>query len=396
MRLLFVSHSLPPVDRPLANVGGMQRVATKLHDALARHPDIDLSSILLRSTWRWIHLRTAPFLAQAGWRIYRAARDEAVDVVLFSSMVTASLAIPLRRVLARHGVASAAIVHGLDVTMPLPPYQWLVPRVFDALDAVLPVSRATGQACIERGLSPDRVHVIPNGIDRERFPPLAERTTMRRELLEALGRPDRLLPDDALLLCSVGRQVERKGFAWFTEHVMPRLPDDVHYWLAGDGPRAEEIQATIDRRGLNGRVRLLGRVSERDLVRLYRGADLFIMPNVPVEGDMEGFGVVMLEAGLCGCPTVASRLEGIRDVITEGVNGHLVPPRHPEAFVEAIRPYYEDPTVLATASEQVAEHVAETFNWAAVTDQYVATLEHVVASQAPGAPRRELAAEAEA
>lgn len=388
MHILFVSHSLPPVDRPLSNVGGMQRVAAKLHDELAAHSTVTLTPVLLRSPWRWVHLRVVPFLARAAWHIRRAVARGDVDVVLFSSMVTATLALPLRGLFDRHGVTAAAIVHGLDVTTSFPPYQWLVPKVFGALDAVLPVSRATAAACETRGLAHSKVHVVPNGIDLERFPPLADRATMRATLREALATERHPLPDDALLLCSVGRQVERKGFAWFVEHVMPRLPSQVHYWLAGDGPRADAIQAAIDRHHMGGRVRLLGRVSEADLVRLYRGADLFIMPNVPVEGDMEGFGIVMLEAGQCGCPVVASRLEGIQDVVTNGVNGQLVEPEDPEAFAEAIRVYCDHPERLEPDAERAATHVAHTFGWRAVADQYVETL----AACRPGGATANLAA----
>lgn len=384
MRILFVSHSLPPIGRPLSNVGGMQRVAMKLHAALETHGNVELSSLLLRSAWRWIHVRTVPFLIKAWWQIRRKTQSETVDVVLFSSMVTAVLAVPLRPVFERHGVACAAIVHGLDVTTPFPPYQWFVPRVFEALDAVLPVSHATGNACLERGLVPDKLHVIPNGIDLERFPALADRPTMRRELNDALASSDGvMLSDETLLLCSVGRQVKRKGFAWFIEHVMPHLPGDVQYLLAGNGPEAEEIQLAIDDHALNDRVRMLGRISERALIRLYRGADLFIMPNVPVKGDMEGFGVVMLEAGLCGCPTIAARLEGIRDVITEGVNGHLVPPMAPQAFADAVLHYYERPEALTAVSKQAARHVTETFGWSAVVDRYVNTLEQLAERSTP-------------
>ena len=388
MHILFVSHSLPPVDRPLANVGGMQRVAAKLHDELAAHSNVTLTPVLLRSPWRWVHLRVVPFLARAAWHIRRAVARGDVDVVLFSSMVTATLALPLRGLFDRHGVTAAAIVHGLDVTTSFPPYQWLVPKVFGALDAVLPVSRATAAACEARGLAHSKVHVVPNGIDLERFPPLADRATMRATLREALATERHPLPDDALLLCSVGRQVERKGFAWFVEHVVPRLPSQVHYWLAGDGPRADAIQAAIDRHHVGDRVRLLGRVSEADLVRLYRGADLFIMPNVPVEGDMEGFGIVMLEAGQCGCPVVASRLEGIQDVVTNGVNGRLVEPEDPEAFAEAIRVYCDHPERLQPDAERAATHVAHAFGWRAVADQYVETL----AACRPGGATANLAA----
>lgn len=383
MRLLFVSHSLPPVDRPLSNMGGMQRVASKLLTELDAHEAIELSSVLLRSSWRWVHVRTVPFLVRAWWQIRRSVQAGEVDVILFSSMVTATLAIPLRGLLDRHGVTATAIVHGLDVTTPFPPYQWLVPRVFDALDAVLPVSQATGTACCARGLSAEKVHVVPNGVDLDRFPPLDDRQAMRSELQHTLGSDRPAPPDDALLLCSVGRQVERKGFAWFIEHVMPRLPDNVHYWLAGNGPRADHIQSTIDRCALGDRVRRLGHVSEQNLARLYRGADLFVMPNIPVEGDMEGFGVVMLEAGQCGCPVVASRLEGIQDVISEGVNGHLVPPQQPQAFADAILHYCDAPKRLHAASLRAANHVANTFGWKAITERYVRTLARVATQQGP-------------
>lgn len=358
----------------MENLGGMQRVATKLYEHLRAHPGVDLSTELLRTSWDWVHVQVVPFLARTGWRLYQAARRESVDVVLFSSMVTGALAVPLQSVFRQHGVTTAAIVHGLDVTTPFPPYQWFVPRVFGALDAVLPVSRATGAACTERGLPDHKLHIVPNGIDLDRFPPLDDRATVRRALKEALDDPAHPLPDDALLLCSVGRQVKRKGFAWFIEHVMPRLPDNVHYWLAGDGPRAEAIDAAIERHRLHPRVRRLGRVSEDDLRRLYRGSDLFVMPNVPVPGDMEGFGIVMLEANQCGCPVVAARLEGIQDVIAEGRNGHLVSSQDAAAFTGAIMAYQRDPRQLAEAAERARRYASDTFGWPSVTNRYVEVL----------------------
>lgn len=387
MRLLFVSHSLPPKGRPLENVGGMQRVATKLHASLqdrdAHDASLAYDACLLRSSWDWVHWKTPLFLLWSAWRIAQAARRDAVDVVLFSSMVTASLAVPLQGLLRRHGVRTAAIVHGLDVTTPFPPYQWFVPTVFAALDAVLPVSRATAQACVDRGLAPDKARVVPNGIDPERFAPPTDRASMRKELVQSLGDPIHPLPDDALLLCSVGRHVKRKGFDWFVDRVMPRLPERVHYWIAGDGPETDTIRAAIARNDLGDRARLLGRISDADLERLYRGADLFVMPNVPVPGDMEGFGVVMLEAGLCGTPAIAARLEGIRDVITEGVNGHLVEPEAPEAFADAIVRYLDAPDPLAAFSTSAREHTVDTFGWPAVTEHYLSVLRTVVETGRP-------------
>jgi len=168
--------------------------------------------------------------------------------------------------------------------------------------------------------------------------------------------------------------VKRKGTAWFVDAVMPQLPNDVHYWIAGDGPQSSAIREAIARHDLSPRVRHLGRVSHDTLARLYRGADLFVMPNVPVENDMEGFGIVLLEAGQCGTPAIASRLGGIRDVITEGANGHLVAPEDPGAFVEAIEEYRDAPASLDEAAQRARRHTETTFGWSAVGDTYLSAL----------------------
>jgi phosphatidylinositol alpha-1,6-mannosyltransferase len=369
----------------MANLGGMQRVALKLHEALearnGRNTDVDYNATLLRSSWDWVHLKTPFFLGRAAASLARAARRDELDVVLFSSMVTATLAVPLRGLLRRHGVRTAAIIHGLDVTTPFAPYQWLVPRVFDALDAVLPVSRATAQAARIRGASSEQIHVIPNGIDTDRFSPPQGREASRQALSDGLGLPPP--PSDTLLLCGVGRQVKRKGTAWFVNRVMPRLPSDVHYWVAGDGPQDDAIRAAVTRNDLGDRVRPLGRISNDNLARLYRGADLFVMPNIPVDDDLEGFGIVLLEAGQCGTPAVAARLDGIQDVITDGVNGHLVPPQSPDAFADAILQYRRAPDALRTAAARAAAHTTNTFSWSSVADLYVSALRTLHESGAP-------------
>lgn len=374
MRLLYISHSFPPPGRPLANVGGMQRMATELHTALDAHPEIDLSSLLLRASWRWTHVRVVPFTLGLLRRIPRVVERERIDAVLFSSMVTATVAVPLRRELGERGITTAAIPVGRDVTLPAGIYQRFVPRVLDALDLVLPISRATAAECARRGAPDHKLHVVPCGVDPARFPSLTNRAVMRREMRGAPDDPTAPLPPGALLLCGVGRHVERKGFAWFTERVMPLLPPDIHLWLAGEGPETPAIQEAIERNGLDGRVRLLGRISENELTRLYRGADLFVMPNIPVPGDMEGFGVVMLEAGLCGLPTIGARLEGIRDAIREGENGTLLPSGDAPAFARAILGYHGDRDALAAASARAARYTAANFSWSTIVDRYVRVL----------------------
>ena len=355
----------------------MQRVATELHEAFLDNDNVEISSLVLRSTWERVHLKTPFFLLRCASRINKLAKEKAVDTILFSSMVTASLAVIKRSALKRAGIKTAAIVHGQDVTTPFGPYQRFVPRVFQSLDAVLPVSRATGEQCLRRGLPSNKLHVVPNGVKLSRFEPLGKRNEMRADLMRALGEP---IPDDALLLCSVGRQVKRKGFAWFIECVLPRLPSDIHYWLAGDGPETESIRQVAITAGVQDRVRLLGRISDEHLALLYRGADLFVMPNIPVPGTMEGFGVVMLEAGMGGLPAIASKLEGIQDVITEGKNGHFVESGDASGFEQAILGYYNDRSRLKEASDNAAQHTMDTFGWQSVAQQYIDTLVQITGS----------------
>ena len=373
-RLLFVTHSFPPPDRPLASVGGMQRVATELHQALDQLPDVHLESQILYSSWERVHQRVPYFLLKTAGRLSQVAREKSVDAVLFSSMVTASLTTLRKRKLQKAGIKTAAIVHGQDVTTPFVLYQRFVPKVFGSIDAILPVSRATGEQCLERGLAPAKLHVVPNGVKLDRFAPLADRVQMRQELLIALDHQETPLPDNALLLCSVGRQVKRKGFTWFIQDVMPRLPEDVHYWLAGDGPETETIQRVAQESGVSHRVRLLGRISDEELALLYRGADLFMMPNIPVPGTMEGFGVVLLECGLNGMPAIAARLEGIQDVIKENENGHFVESEDADGFTEFVLKYYHDRTSLKELSYRAASYTRDTFSWGAVARQYVNVL----------------------
>ena len=386
VRVLFLSHTFPPAGRPLSSVGGMQRVAADLHEALLNHPEVTVRARVLRSSWRWIYLRTPPYLARTYRHVERLARNGEIDVVLFSSVIPAILvSLPLRRTLRACGVRTVAVAHGDDAIFAPSPYQRRLRRVFEEIDAVVSVSRATGAACVERGLDPEKLRVIPNGLREDRFPEAGPPGASRRDRLAALDASARGLDDDAFLLCSVGRQVPRKGFAWFVDEVMPALPDRVHYWLAGSGPQTREIRAAGRRRGLDDRLRLLGPVPDEHLGLLYRNSDLFIMPNIAVPGTMEGFGVVMLEAGMCGLPTIAARLEGIPDVISESENGHLVPSGCADGFRRAIMRYVDDRSILEPARSRAVEHTRR-FRWPLVADRYVRLMQSLARDPRGPAP----------
>ena len=101
------------------------------------------------------------------------------------------------------------------------------------------------------------------------------------------------------VLLTVGRLVKRKGVAWFVENVAPRLGEGYVYVVVGAGPERDAIANAVRRNHLTGRVVLAG--PQPDSIRnlLFHSAHAFIMPNILVVGDIEGFGIAALEAGAC-------------------------------------------------------------------------------------------------
>ena len=375
MRILFVSHSLPPFGRPQDNVGGMQRAAIDLHDGLMANKSVEVVPLVLRSAWNERGLRAPLFLGRALRTIRRLAKAREIDAILFSSMVTGILAIPLRNLLARNGIASAAIVNGLDATTPVWPYPKIVRKAFASLDLVLPISKATKDACVARGLDGNKSKVISLGIRLDRFAIGGDKENARDRMLTMFGIDD----PPKLVLCSVGRLVPRKGVEWFVANVMRELPRDVILLVVGDGPERSRIERAIEENHLSHQVHLLGALSDSQLEAVYQGADIFVMPNVRVPNDMEGFGLVMLEAGLLGLPVIASNIEGITDVITQGDNGELIESLDAGAFREAVMKYYVDQRLLRDASRRARMHVVSRFGWTGVVQRYIDELRAITA-----------------
>jgi len=221
LRLAFVCHCLRPEDGGAGRIGGAERAAAELLAALRARSDVEVR--LLTASAASDRLRFAGFAVRTLMELERRARAGEIDAVLFTAFPTAWMSLVLAPMLRRRGIATAAICHGHDITFALPAYQWLLPKVFAALDAVLPVSRATGAECLARGIDPARLQVVFNGADLDRFasPPPFE---ARRGVLRcAFPDETRDLADEELVLCAVGRQVERKGHAWFVRAVMPKV-----------------------------------------------------------------------------------------------------------------------------------------------------------------------------
>lgn len=368
IKILYISHSHPPEESPLDSIGGMQNVSVQLINTLNKRVDVELKTILQKTSWSWIGFKTFFFLISLLWRIPGKSKKFGPDVVLFSSMVTAAV-LPL--LLKKLDVPCVTINHGQDVTLPVKPYQLYLPRVFKQLQGVISVSSATRQASIERGMNPEKGVVLPNGFISSSNGRAFDKESAR-DLLEA--RLDLNIGDRYLLL-SVGRQVKRKGHQWFIENVIHKIESKIVLLLIGDGPETESIREARDAHKQKEHIVIAGRQPDQILRAAYAASDLFVMPNIPVEGDMEGFGIVLLEANSAGLPAVASNLEGIKDVIAQGVNGYRVPPENAEQFAKKIDEVLQNE--LPVMSQSCSTFVEEKFSWDFVISQYLDFLSRV-------------------
>jgi glycosyltransferase involved in cell wall biosynthesis len=299
------------------------------------------------------------FLPYACGAAIRAVRREGIDIVHLADALLAPVGVLVKKIA---GVPVTVSVHGLDITYPNRAYQLAVLPALSGLDGAIANSEATAAIFRER-VPKSEVRVAPLGVNR--LPPASESAI--RELTSMLrvtaGRP---------LVLTVGRLVERKGVAWFVRHVLPDLPEQVVYAVAGTGPQRDAIMAAALDAGVAERLRLLGGVSADLLAAAYARADMFVMPNVPVAGDTEGFGLVALEAAASGLPVVAARLEGITDALRGGYNGRLVPPGDAAAYVAEITSLlglsdHERRAIGARA----ARFTRENFGWERTADVHV-------------------------
>ncbi len=230
-------------------------------------------------------------------------------------------------------------------------------------------SRFTRDLLARGGLPKKRIRIVHPGTDPERFRP---------------GLPDggtaaRLGLEDKRVLLTVGRVTWRKGQDTVVRAlptILETVPDTV-YAVAGTGPMEDDLRRLARECGVGDHVRLLGEVSDEDLLGLYHLADVFVMAGRVSEGtrDVEGFGIVFLEAGACGVPVIAGQAGGVGDAVVNGQTGLRVDGRDPDAVAEACRRLLTDAGLARRMGEAGRRRAVEEFSWDRVAEQARQVLE---------------------
>jgi glycosyltransferase involved in cell wall biosynthesis len=358
--ILFLARRFPP------SVGGMERFAFDLQASLREKADVHL--VKWGGSNKFLPLVLPVFFVRACWILI----TRRVDVVHVQDALQSPMGAVLKFLFRK---PLTVVAHGLDISFDNGLYQFVVPRALRRADHVFCISHAARDEVVARGVPADNASVVPLGITDDLHDP--DREAARGRVLKEAG-----VSEPRRIVLSTGRLVKRKGVNWFVDAVLPDLVRDdeqVVFVVSGDGPERPEIEQTVDRRGLRDHVRLLGRTSDDVLRDLYNGSDVFVMPNIRVTGDMEGFGRVLLEAALCELPVVAAGIEGIQDAITDGENGTLVADGDPDAFAGAVRAVLADPAAARRTGAHAREYTLANFAWDRIADQYLAEYQRLLA-----------------
>jgi glycosyltransferase involved in cell wall biosynthesis len=233
-------------------------------------------------------------------------------------------------------------------------------QLLRSVDAVIATCRDEVAELLALGADPERMHVVPCGVDLSTFRPDGPRVDARLDTW----------PDGHVRLLCLGRIVERKGIETVVE-ALRELPSTTLVVAGGPDPAAladdvdaQRLRAAARQHGVENRVRLVGSVDKRTAATLLRSADVLV--TVPW---YEPFGIVPLEAMASGTPVVASAVGGMLDTVAPGVTGVHVPPRDPVAVAEAVRTLTGDPERLEATGRAGVERVAARFTWATVAEE---------------------------
>lgn len=232
-------------------------------------------------------------------------------------------------------------------------------------DIFLPVTDRSREMLLVQGVPEDKIVVIPQPVDLQKFTPQAR----NRALLARLG-----CKEEQPVILFIGRLHRTKGVEYLlyaikrlildrdvSGHISPRV------LLVGTGEREKAIRTMIDRLALRQHVHMCGAVPHNSLPDYYAAADMFVLPSIPADEWQEQFGMVLVEAMACGKAVISTRSGSIPDVV--GDAGILVQPADFTALYRAIRELLSNPSLMSDYGRRARERAEKIFSPLLIAEQ---------------------------
>ncbi len=251
------------------------------------------------------------------------------------------------------------ITHGMELTEEKS-VSWNKKRQHDLCDAKLLIanSLATKNLLINSGLKEEQIFLLPPGIKPEKLEKLPPE--IFNTILSRIGLSQKRY---ILTLC---RLVKRKGVDLAIQ-AFAEIADDfpnLCFVIAGNGPEFSNLQSLTNTLGLDKRILFLGETDDLTKRALFQGCEFFVMPNRPLSGDMEGFGIVFLEAAMFGKAVIGGNNGGVPDAVLNGETGLLVDTSDSHKLIkEAMSNFLQHPETAYEMGKRGRERALRDFSW---------------------------------
>ena len=321
----------------------------------------------------------APLALAAGWRcarmVARATQSAIVHAhwVIPGGVIGAAIAGPRPLVISLHGsdvfVAERHRLVALAARMAFSRAAWVTACSADLRDRA-----------VQLGAAPDRISVVPYGVDTARFSPASG---SRRDARARLG-----IAADAPLVFAVGRLVEKKGFRYLVEaaSILARDLPGLRIVIAGEGDLAASLRQQAAALGVADRVMLIGVVAHQEVPALLAAADVAVAPSVRDDaGNVDGLPNTVLEIMASGTPLVTTMAGGIGAVATDGETARMVPERDAAALASAIAALLHQPEAAGAMGHRARETVRAVYSWDRVACAFDDIYTRVRQNASPGA-----------
>lgn len=302
---------------------------------------------------------------------------------IFSPLFAFKIARKLRpeMVHAAHGFASYLSAWALKKTLGLPYFVWaygldilsmrksrlmryLTQRIYQEAAGGVANSNFTKKEMARFGLPESKIMIVYPGVDPLQFQKKLDLTQVREKYH---------LPNQKNILLSVSRLVKRKGFDLVLRTlptVLEKFPDTI-YLIGGRGPDLSRLQSQVSKnQKLHQAVRFIDFVSDSDLPALYSLATVFLMPSRQISEDVEGFGMVFLEANACEIPVIGGNSGGIPEAILDGKTGFIVDPDDPQDLAAKIIQLIGDENLRKQMGEAGRNRAIKEFNWDKIVNKF--------------------------
>jgi len=234
-------------------------------------------------------------------------------------------------------------------------------KLIKSSKVITTVTESVAQELRDNYLDVGSINVVYNGVDEKYFYPRKEKSENKTKYALFVGRIDREKGLFDLVEC--GRYLFKDR-------------SDINFVIAGKGRDLKKLKNKTKNFGFKDKFIFLGQVEKDSLVKLYQNATLFVFPSYH-----EGLPSVVLEAMSCGLPILATDVRGNRDLITNGKNGILVPPREPKKLSDEINRLLDDAKLRDYLGKNERETIVEKYSWDITTDNMLKCYESLLGAQ---------------